>query len=154
MRRYSFADVIVLINGVEITGWADGDDVITVEQGADSASSVIGAAGEMFATLSTDRSATFSFTLKQTSPSNKFLLQLHDRMQGGNKTFVPVNIKFQDMYRQDMGIGSAGYIVRRPNQVRGANAQSNNQWQIRVENYQLVLGNPAPDGVAIGTTPL
>ena len=32
MRPYSFQNTVVIVNGVEITGWAHGDDVIDIKR--------------------------------------------------------------------------------------------------------------------------
>ena len=76
MKRYSFQDTVVLVNGVEITGWADGDDVIGIKRRVDSVSDKMGASGEMMVSVSADRSGEISFKLQQTSSSNKYLNQL------------------------------------------------------------------------------
>jgi hypothetical protein len=73
MRVYSFKNITLLVNGVEITGFADGDDVLTASRRVDSASDLIGADGKMMVSLSADRSGEFTFRLQQVSGSNKYL---------------------------------------------------------------------------------
>lgn len=142
MRVYSFANTVVLVNGVELTGWSEGDDVISIERLNDSASHKVGAGGDMMVTLSADKSGQFTFKLQQTSPSNKFLLGLLALQEAGAETFIPVFVLFQDTYRNDLATGTVGYLKRPPNISRGATA-GDQEWTVVVERLDLVLGDTA-----------
>lgn len=142
MKVYSFQNTVVLVNGVEITGWAEGDDVINIARRADSASDKIGSDGTMMVTISADKSGEFKFKLQQTSGANKYLMGLCALQEGGAKTFVPVNVLFQDTYRQDLATGTIGYIKKPAEVQRGAQA-GNQEWTIVVERLDLLLGDPA-----------
>ena len=142
MRVYSFANTVVLVNGVELTGWSEGDDVINIKRLSDSASHKVGAGGDMMVTISADKSGEFTFKLQQTSPSNKFLLGLLALMEAGAKTFVPVFVLFQDTYRNDLATGTVGYLKRPPDIGRGATA-GDQEWTVVVERLDLVLGDTA-----------
>jgi Protein of unknown function (DUF3277) len=96
MHVFSFQNTVVLINGTEITGWADGDDVLQFKRRVDSASDKVGAGGDMLISLSLDKSGEFSFKLQMTSSSNKFLNDLLNLQDAGADTFVPVDVMFQD----------------------------------------------------------
>jgi hypothetical protein len=147
MRAYAFNNTVVLINGVEITGWADGDDVIKISRRTDSAQDVIGAGGDMMVSLSSDKSGTFGFTLQQISSSNKYLMSLCALQEGGAKTFVPVSVLFQDTYRNDMATGTIGYIQKPADLSRGV-AGAKQEWTIVVERLDMLLGDPPLVGVA------
>lgn len=152
MRRYSFLDTVMLVNGVEITGWAEGDDVIKIARRADSVSDSMGAAGDMLVSVSADRSGELSFTLQITSPSNKYLNDLMQRQEAAGSNFVPVNTMFQDMYRQDLANGTIGYLKRPADMSRGAKA-GNQEWTIVVERLDMAFGVvPQDSGVAIGVS--
>lgn len=147
MKVYSFQNTVMLVNGVEITGWADGDDVINISRRTDSASDKVGADGNMMVSISADKSGEFAFKLQQTSSSNKYLNSLCALQEGGAKTFVPVNVLFQDTYRNDLATGTIGYIKKPADVQRGA--QGNNQeWIVVVERLDLLLGDPALVGAA------
>jgi hypothetical protein len=146
MKVYSFNNTVMLVNGVEITGWAEGDDVIDISRRADSASDKVGADGTMMVSISADKSGEFKFKLQQTSGSNKFLMSLCALQEGGAKTFVPVNVLFQDTYRNDMATGTVGYIKKPTDVQRGAQA-GNQEWTVVVERLDLLLGDPALVGV-------
>jgi hypothetical protein len=146
MRVYSFQNTVMLINGVEITGWAEGDDVIDIKRRVDSASDKVGAGGNMMVSVSTDKSGEYTMKLQQTSASNKYLMGLAHLMEGGPSTFVPVSVLFQDTYRNDLATGTVGYIKRFADIQRGA--QGNNQeWVVVVERLDLLLGDAADIGL-------
>lgn len=146
MKVYSFQNTVMLVNGVEITGWADGDDVIKIARRSDSASDKIGANGDMMVSISADKSGEFTFKLQQTSSANKYLMSLCALQEGGAKTFVPVNVLFQDTYRNDLATGTVGYIKRPPELDRGAQAGAQ-EWVVVVERLDMLLGDPALVGV-------
>lgn len=151
MKVYSFQNTVMIVNGVEITGWADGDDVINIARRTDSASDKVGADGTMMVSISADKSGEFTFKLQQTSSSNKYLASLIALQEGGAKTFVPVNVLFQDTYRNDLATGTIGYLKKPADLTRGQ--QGNNQeWVVVVERLDMLLGDPALVGVATAAT--
>lgn len=146
MKVYSFQNTVMLVNGVEITGWSDGDDVIKINRRVDSASDKVGAGGSMMVSISSDKSGEFTFKLQQTSSSNKFLAGLVALQEGGAKTFVPVTCLFQDTYRQDLATGTVGYLKKPADLSRGDKA-GDQEWTIVVERLDMLLGDPALVGV-------
>lgn len=147
MKVYSFQNTVMIVNGVEITGWDEGDDVIKIARLSDSASHKVGAGGEMMVSLSADKSGEFTFKLQQTSSSNKFLASLIALQEGGAKTFVPVTCLFQDTYRNDLATGTIGYLKKPADLSRGAQASSQ-EWTIVTERLDMLLGDPALVGIA------
>lgn len=135
MKQYSFADVVLLINGTEITGWWEGDDVIRLARRNDSTTDVVGADGAMTIAISSDRSGTCEFTLKQTSDSNQLLSGLVAAAENG--AFVPVLIQMKDTRGGDLGAGTAGYIPKPADMTRGTGLNSQS-WTITVENLVLL----------------
>jgi hypothetical protein len=140
MRVYSFQNIVMIINGVEITGWAEGDDVISVKRRNDSASDKVGAAGEMMVSLSADKSGEIGFKLQQTSASNRFLNNLVQLQEAGSNLFVPVTVTVQDTFRRDSASGTVGYLKKPADFQRGAQG-SNQEWTIVVERLDLVFGD-------------
>ena len=142
MRVYSFSNTVVLVNGVELTAWSDGDDVIKINRRADSASDKVGAGGDMMVSISSDKSGEFTFKLQQVSPSNKYLMGLCALMEFSASTFVPVIVLFQDTYRNDLAAGTVGYIKKPADMARGAQA-NDQEWVIVVERLDMLLGDTA-----------
>ena len=110
MKDYSFLNTVLIVNGVEITGFDEGDDVIQLARLGDSASHTIGADGEMTVSLSADRSGEVIFRVMQTSDSNSYLSGLITAQENG--AFVPVFVQFKDTSNNDLGSGTQGYIPR------------------------------------------
>lgn len=139
MKRYSFKDWMPTVNGVEITGFAPGDDVITAKRRNDSASDAVGAGGEMMVSISADKSGEISFKLLQTSSSNKYLWGLTE-LQESVKGFVPIIVGMRDTYRNDVATGLQGYIKKMPDMVRGQKGGTQ-EWVIVVERLDLLFGD-------------
>ena len=147
MKAYSFLDTFVLVNGIPLDGWADGDDVIKITRRADAATDKMGADGRMAVALNADRSGEITVKLMQTSRANSYLNSIAALQAAGPKRFVPVMITFQDSYRQDMGAGALGYIKKLPDVQRGTGINTQ-EWTFVVERLDLILGNPAFVGFA------
>jgi hypothetical protein len=135
MKEYSFLDTIFLVNGVEISGYDEGDDVISLDRLNDSASHKIGTDGEMTVGLSADRSGTIVFRLMQTSDSNSYMSGLITAQENG--IFVPIFAQFKDTRGNDLGSGTQGYIPKPAGMTRGT-APGNQEWSIVVERLDLL----------------
>lgn len=142
MRAYSFQNTILLINGIEMTNFSDGDDAITITRAVDSTTSKVGADGKMMVSISADRSGSFKFKLQATSPSNKYLTGLLALQEAGPASFVPVTVQFLDTYRNDVAVGTVGYIKNMPEIKRGVSA-GDAEWEIVVENLNSLIGDAA-----------
>lgn len=137
MKEYSFLDTLLLVNGVEVDGFDEGDDVITLERLNDSASHKIGTDGEMTVSISADRSGTCTFRLMQSSDSNTYLSGLITAQENG--AFIPIFLQFKDTRGLDLGSGTQGYINRPATMTRGTNANSQ-EWIITVERLDMLHG--------------
>ena len=135
MKEYSFLDVVLLVNGVEISGFDEGDDVITMERTNDTAAHKVGTDGEMTVSISADRSGSITFRLMQTADSNLYLTALITAAENG--AFVPIFVQFKDTRGGDLGSGTQGYIVRPATMVRGTNATAQ-EWSIVAERLDLL----------------
>lgn len=135
MKDYSFLNTILLVNGVEISGFDEGDDVITMARLGDSASHSIGADGEMTVSISADRSGNVVFRLRQRSESNAYLSGLVSSQENG--VFVPIFVQFKDVKGNDLGSGTQGYIPKPADMVRGT-ASNAQEWSIVVERLDML----------------
>lgn len=75
MKTYNPKLINVVVNGILITGFADGD-FVTVETDADLYTSIVGATGEVVRTKNLNRMATVTLTLMADSPTNDLLSAL------------------------------------------------------------------------------
>jgi hypothetical protein len=135
MKDYSFLDTLLLVNGVEIGGFDEGDDVISLARLNDSASHKIGADGEMTVSISADRSGTITFRLMQSSDSNAYLSGLITSQENG--IFVPIFAQFKDTRGNDLGSGTQGYIPKPADMARGTNPNAQ-EWSVVVERLDLL----------------
>lgn len=135
MKEYSFLDTLLLVNGVEISGYDEGDDVIKLERINDSTSHKIGTDGEMTVAISADRSGSVIFRLMQTSDSNEYLSGLINAQENG--AFVPIFVQFKDTRGGDLGSGTQGYITKPAGMIRGT-AANNQEWMVVVERLDLL----------------
>lgn len=137
MKDYSFLDTLLIVSGVDIEGFSDGDDVIAMERLTDSAGHKIGADGEMTVAISADRSGVVKFKLSQSSSSNSYLSGLVSLQENG--VFTPIFVMLKDIRGNDIGTGTQGYIPKPANMVRGAGV-NDQEWSIVVERLDLLYG--------------
>lgn len=135
MKEYSFLNTLLLVNGVEISGFDEGDDVIVLDRINDSASHKVGADGEMSVAISADRSGTATFRLMQTADSNGYLSGLVSSQENG--AFIPLFVQFKDTKGGDLGSGTQGYIAKPATMTRGTNP-NNQEWVITLERLDLL----------------
>lgn len=135
MKNYSFLNTTLIINGVTIEGFDEGDDVISMERLNDSASHKTGADGEMNVSLVTKRDGTITFRLMQSSDSNAYLSGLVGVQENG--AFVPAFVQFKDVVGNDIVSGTSGYIQRPANMTRGENVTAQ-EWVIVVERLDML----------------
>lgn len=135
MDAFSFLDTSVFVNGIEITGWGEGDDSITLARLNDSASHIIGNDGLMTVNLSADRSGAVTFNLLQTASSNAYMSGLITLQE--NDAFIPIFVQFKDSRNHDLGSGTQGYIPKPADITRGGTVQ-NQEWIIVVERLDLI----------------
>lgn len=135
MKEYSFLNTLLLVNGVEISGFDEGDDVIQLARINDSTSHKIGADGEMSVSISADRSGTVTFRLMQTSDSNSYLSGLITAQENG--AFIPIFTQFKDTKGGDLGSGTQGYITKPSDMVRGS-APNTQEWVVVVERLDML----------------
>lgn len=135
MKQYSFLNTVVLVNGVSIGGWDEGDDALKMSRRVNSANDKVGVDGEMTVSVSANRSGVLVFGLNQSSDSNAYLGGLVSSMENG--IFVPILVQFKDVVTGDLASGTQGYIVKPADMDRGDN--SNRQdWQIVCERLDML----------------
>jgi len=135
MKAFNFNNVIMLVQGEEITGWPEGDDVIICERSEDSGSHSIGVDGSMTLNLSNDRSGTIKFKLKQNSKSNALMTTLITTQENG--VFVPVFIQIKNTEGGELISGTQGYVLR-PATMQFGGALGENEWTVVVERLDMI----------------
>ncbi|WXG60546.1 phage protein [Campylobacter concisus] len=111
MARYQHDTIVLLINGYEITAYADGSDVISIENAADAGAYTIGASGRGVFTGSCNQSGTLTLKLLQHSEDCKFLQDLYNQQRTEFKSFSPMTMEFKDTLNGDELSGLNGFFV-------------------------------------------
>lgn len=135
MKTYSFNNVIMLVQGQEITGWPEGDDAILCERLVESASHVIGIDGSMTMFISADRSGTIKFKLKQDSKSNELLTALITSQENG--AFIPIFVQIRNTEGGEFISGTQGYIPK-PSSIKFGGKTEANEWTIVAERLDII----------------
>ena len=137
MDNYSFSENELIIDGVPISGFAEGDDVIAFSRRVDQTSSVVGADGKMAVAVNADKSGEAVINLLQTSASNALLGGITAAVDAG--VFVPVTIQSFNTGNDDLMIGTQGYVTKHADVVRGTGINTQT-WTIVVENLSMLTG--------------
>lgn len=140
MRTFSIEEYSVLIDGVPITGYDEGDDVVQVARRVESMQDRVGADGEMTTYLSADRSGTVTVRLAQSSDFNATFTTLAQAAEAGS--YVPLQILIRDLKGNDTVVATNCYITKPSDVTRGTGPNSQ-EWVMQSESCQiLTLGSP------------
>ena len=134
MQTYSFGECSLLINGVAIEGYDEGDDVITIRRLNDNSSHILSADGVMTVSFSPDRSGEIIFRVNQASAINATLSSYVTAQE--SNVIVPITVQFTDLNGNDLMSATEGYIPRPADVVRGLNSQAQ-EWRIVVERLVM-----------------
>ena len=132
---YSMLNVTATLDGVAVRGLFDGDDAITVTQGADVGTMLVGADGSSLFSQTADRSAQISVKLQHTSPTHRQLIQRWKQQRAGRLKGFPF-----DLIEKDSGEGGTAdkcFIMKAPADSKGKNAV--------VREWVLVTGDWTPN---------
>lgn len=141
--NYSAEQVKVLVNGVPLEGFANGDDVIAIEYNTDLIEMDIGADGHGIRSVSSDNSAMITLKLLYTSPSTDYLQEFLDAdPTTGADVF---SIQVIDLNTGSEWYGQVAFISNRPPVSMGGKAPESRDFIIKTAD--LVSSNSG--GVAL-----
>ena len=118
-KNFSFKNLNVIYGILELEGYADGDDVVTIEYDADQFVKLVGAKGDVTRTQTTDNSCTITIKLLQTSKSNVELMALYNADRETGSGILPLIVN--DKETNESYIVNNAWIMKAPSIVRGAN---------------------------------
>lgn len=121
-KNYSFKNSSVIFGIIEFAGFAEGDDVVTIEVDTDLFTKTVGAKGDVTRTQSTDTSGTATVKLLQTSSTNKELnaAYLADLASGSAVApMVITNLETGEIFSMPNA-----WIIKYPTVTRGQNPNS------------------------------
>jgi hypothetical protein len=135
-RTYSAKEVIATVNGVIISGFADGDSIV-VEFNDDAWRDAAGNDGEVARSKVNDPRGTITLTLLQTSISNDFLngLATVDQLTG----LAQLSVQIRDLRGTSLAFSNDAWILRTPTKTYGRDV-GNTEWPIRCGNLQSSIG--------------
>lgn len=144
MKQYSFYNVDLLVDGIQMEGFSDSAAIITASRAAPQHGKVMDARGKMVTITSADKSGVITFDLLQTADSNAFLqayaLLTHESgTSGGTDTFVPLQVLLNDKMGKTVATGVNGFITMQPGVVRGTGLATNT-WVMEFEQLWLLRG--------------
>jgi hypothetical protein len=140
VATYAFKDVVVLVNGVPITGFADGDDAISVQRDVPAFTKRVGADGDVLALKSADRSGMATFKLLQSSLSNTTLTALLKIQDAG--VLAPIAFSVKDLNGLDLVIAEAAFVEGPPTMVWGAGHNAR-EWKLVLASVDIFAAGVA-----------
>lgn len=126
---YSMDNVALHIDGARVTGFGDGDDVISIERTTELGTALVGADGASILSITADRSAKLTLKLLQTSPMNQFLQNKVARMRAGGLTALTFPVGFVDMSNGESGGCTQALVMKEAMPQKGKNA-SEREWEL------------------------
>lgn len=127
-KNYSFVNVNVIFGILELEGYGDGDDIVSIDSETDQFSDMAGAKGDVVRTQTNDNRCTVTVKLLQTSKSNALLnsIFLADRELGTG--VLPLII--QDKEGGETYTINNAWIQKAPTITRGQSPNTND-WIFR-----------------------
>ncbi|OJJ28151.1 phage protein [Campylobacter concisus] len=142
MARYQHDTIVLYLNGYEITAYADGSDVISIENAADAGAYTIGANGRGVFVGSCNQSGTLTLKLLQHSEDCKFLQDLYNLQRSDFKKDNLLTLEFKDTLNGDELSGINGFFVSDGGFKRG-DAHNPTEFKIAFERINKRLENGA-----------
>lgn len=132
MKTFDIRDVNVIVDGLFLTGFAEGTP-ITASKDEENYSTHVGAKGEVSRARNADPMGTITVTLKNTSDSNTQL----NRLAKGIDTF-PVQIVDANSLKKQAG-GSIAWLEKPADLDWGAEVETI-EWTFKVADYDQSVG--------------
>ena len=138
-RGYDPAQVILTVDGNDITGFADGS-FVEVTRNVDAFELSVGADGESTRAKSNDRSGKFKFVLQQSSPSNDVLSAIANADEESNQGVVGIQVK--DAGGTSLHSGEKCWNVKKADATY-AKTTENREWLFETGNLEHFVGGNA-----------
>lgn len=136
---YSMLNVAATLDGLQVQGFWDGDDAITVTEGADVGTGLVGADGSSIFSQSADNSARISLKLQHTSPTHRQLMQKWAQQRAGRSIGFPFAVK--ETGSGGGGVTDQAFIAVAPVHNEGKNA-SVREWVLWTGDWRPEIPNP------------
>lgn len=147
MNKYAFGENIILLNGIPLSGFAEGDDVIQVKRRNDTFSDKVGADGQMTVVRSSDLSGEITLKFMQGS-SGSATLESALALQSVPRVFVPSQFSVYNPVTGEKVASTACYIKKTADFTRGAGLNSE-EWVLVCENIYVLRTIAGVFGAAV-----
>ena len=127
-KTFSFTNVNVIFGILELQGFADGDDVVTIEYETDQFNDLAGAKGDVVRSQTNDNRCTVTIKLLQNSGSNKELTVIYNVDKELGTGVNPLVV--EDKETGETYVINNAWIRKYPNIVRGQNINTM-EWVFR-----------------------
>lgn len=134
ITAYSLSFHVLEINGRVMENFAEGDDVIQVEEREDKVTDKTGADGNLMPEISANDSAEITLKFLHTAPENDYLEDLLSQFVNGYITGIPISIYNSRSGRGE--VATTGYITKKAGRSRGAKA-GDREWKIVVPKLAI-----------------
>lgn len=148
MNFHAFGNLLPMLNGIPLTGFAEGDDVINVKRNADTFGHKVGADGRMTAYRNSDESGTVTLKFMQGSEGSKVFDTIFTQLSAKSIPFVPAGFALMNPSTGENVVAAPGYIKRPADWVRGTNVNEE-EWEFVCENLFVFRTVSSAFGTAI-----
>lgn len=137
VKTYDFKQVACIIGTGQITGFAEGDDSISVERDSNIYNTTIGADGEGTRSKSNNEAATVKLRLLKTSDSNAILNEYYQADQASNSGIFPFLLK--DNNGSELHAAEKMWIEKEPTAPFGPNSPVR-EWTLKTVQMKSNFG--------------
>lgn len=134
-RTYASKYVVVVMGGIPLTGYADGD-FLTVTPNADVATKQVGADGAVTVSISPDKSGRATLRLQQTSPSNTTMQAFCTAFKS---TGAKVPFYVQDLFGTTIVSADEAWIATQAEAAFGVES-GQREWSVDLAEVNWALG--------------
>jgi len=135
-KTFSFQNANAIFGIIEIQGWAEGDDVLTIEMEEDQFSDVAGAKGDVARSQTSDNRCTITIKLLQTSITNAELTAAYTLDKTTGSGVAPMII--EDKEAGETFVVNNAWINKYPKVVRGPKANAM-EWVFRGDEMTPII---------------
>lgn len=134
ITTYSNKAVQASLDGRDVRGLWEGDDVISVERRSDRGTPMVGADGASIFSTSADESATIVLKLQHTSPAHAYLRSIERGMTKGINKIFPFSVR--DTESGEGGSAAQCVISAAPTVNIGGENATERQWTLFAGSWE------------------
>lgn len=132
LTSYSFANVSVVLDGIQLEGFWEGDDAITIERNAEAGNPIVGVDGCAVVSRPVNESRNITLSVMPNCQAHKLLTNKMRAIE--NNEIEHFNISVTDVGNGEGGSSVEATIVGQPSASLGENASAR-EWIIFANNW-------------------